>query len=288
MNTLSLVALIGIAAIAQPPTDPKEYVSAVEAWRSQQEKSLMGPKSWLACSGLYWLKEGENPAGSSADNAVVLPADAPAHLGSFVRTGSEIKFVAKSAGLATVGGRPVESTVLGDNTELTAGPLTIVKIVRGNRIGLRLYDSQSKALKEFQGLKWYPIDPKFRIAAKFTPFKTGKSYPIVNVLGDTQNWASPGYVTFQVDGKPCRLVALDEGDILFFNFHDKTSGKTTYPAGRFLYAPKPTGDTVVLDFNKATNPPCAFTNAATCPLPPSDNFLSVAISAGEKTHHPPE
>jgi uncharacterized protein (DUF1684 family) len=164
----------------------------------------------------------------------------------------------------------------------------MVKIVRGDRVGLRLYDTESKARKEFHGLKWYPIDSKYKVQAKFTPFESGKTYPIKNVLGDTQNWRSPGFVTFSLDGKLCRLVALDEGDILFFNFQDQTSGKTTYPAGRFLYALKPIGGSVELDFNKATNPPCAFTSFATCPLPPRDNFLSVEVTAGEKVHHPTE
>ncbi len=154
-------------------------------------------------------------------------------------------------------------------------------IQRGQRIGIRLRDTNSKMRREFTGRKWYPLKPEFRLEAKWAPYNPPKPIKVPNILGDTNDDKSPGYAEFKLGGKTYRLEAVGVGPGLFFVFRDGTSGKETYGGGRFLDADKPEAGKVILDFNKATNPPCAFTPYATCPLPPRQNRLPVRIEAGE-------
>jgi uncharacterized protein (DUF1684 family) len=163
-------------------------------------------------------------------------------------------------------------------------------IERGGKYAIRLKDKNSKMRREFTGLKWYPVKPEYRITATFNPYEPPKQIPVPNILGQTESLPSPGYVTFTLKGKTVRLEPVLESPDdkeLFFIFRDGTSGDTTYPSGRFLYADMPVQGKVVLDFNKAYNPPCAFTPYATCPLPPPANRLKVNIEAGELNygHH---
>ena len=172
----------------------------------------------------------------------------------------------------------------GEPTLLALGDLTLFVIERDGKHGIRLKDKNSKRLKEFTGLKWYPVQPGYRIAGTWTEYDPPKQIPVVNVVGQTQNQPCPGYVTFTVHGKTLRLEPIQDSPDdreLFFIFRDGTSGETTYPPGRFLTADSPVEGKVVLDFNKAVNPPCAFTPFATCPLPPPQNRLKVKIEAGE-------
>lgn len=154
-------------------------------------------------------------------------------------------------------------------------------IHRGNRYAIRLKDTGSKFRQEFTGLHWFPVRASYRVTARFVRYETPKMIAIPNILGETEKEASPGYVVFTLQGHPFRLYPVVEGNQLFFIFHDQTSGKETYPSGRFLDADLPKEGKVLLDFNKAYNPPCAFTPYATCPLPPKQNRLATRIEAGE-------
>jgi len=157
----------------------------------------------------------------------------------------------------------------------------MIVIQRGARYGIRLWDNQSPARLNFAGTRWFPVKESYRVTAQFTSYPQPKMIPILNILGDTEPTPSPGFAMFELEGKQCRLEPVLEGDQLFFMYKDATSGKETYPAGRFLYTALPADGKVVLDFNQAHNPPCAFTPYATCPLPPKQNHLSVAVEAGE-------
>ncbi|MFZ4508763.1 MAG: DUF1684 domain-containing protein [Fimbriimonas sp.] len=250
-------------------------------WRADQEKSIRKERGWLAVSGLYWLRPGVNPIGPGG---IELPR-AQGNIGSAVFSGGTVTLrIAKGL---QFDGKPVTEAVLrpdsGDRAVL--GPLTFAIIKRGTRTGIRLWDSQSEERLNFKGRKWYAPSQKLRIEAYFMPYDPPKRVPITNVLGDTESQNSPGYLSFFLDGKEYRLDTIDEGETLFVNFKDATSGKTTYPAGRFIDAPRPKNGIVILDFNKAYNPPCAFTNFATCPLPLKGNELPIPIPAGELTHH---
>jgi uncharacterized protein (DUF1684 family) len=292
MKIQALAGIVFATAMTVSAQGPSaSYEKSVEAWRIQTEQDLLKPKGWLSVSGLFWLKEGKTTAGSSPECGIRLPDTAPPKLWDFDRLGTQVwgADYPEESTTTIIGSRldpAMNSGTPGAVTELVWKSLTITPIVRGSRVGLRLYDSQSRYLKAFRGLKWFSVDPKFRFSSSYKPYASPVQVPITNVLGDTQMVPSPGYVTFNMDGHVCKLIALSSGDGLFFNFHDLTSGKSTYPAGRFLDAPKPVNGMVDLDFNKATNPPCAFTSFATCPLAPRENYLDVAIIAGEKVHHP--
>ena len=241
------------------------YLDELAAWRKAQEAELTDESGWLSITALIWLKEGENQ----------LPAPLNA-LGVLVRKGESVLLKSGSS----------EQRSLKPNTDkLVRGSVTGNLIQRGTRIGVRVYDSESPARKSFTGRKWLAPEDGYRVKADFHPYPQGKTLAITNVLGDTQPVPCPGYVTFPLNGRLCRLEAQATPTGLFFNLHDLTSGKTTYPAGRFLETEKPTNGRVVLDFNKAVNPPCAFTEFATCPLPPRANYLPIALPVGEKTTH---
>jgi uncharacterized protein (DUF1684 family) len=169
---------------------------------------------------------------------------------------------------------------------LTVGELKLTVIKRSNRIGLRVRHLNSRARREFKGLHWFPIRKSLRVVATFTPFEKPREMTIVNVLGDELKMTNPGLLTFTLNGRTYQLKPVVENDHeLFIIFRDRTAGKSTYPAGRFLYTDLPKEGKVILDFNKAENPPCAFTKFATCPLPPRQNFLPIKIEAGELTYH---
>ena len=169
---------------------------------------------------------------------------------------------------------------------VTVGSLKLTVIKRSNRIGLRVRDLNSRARREFKGLHWFPIRQSLRVVATFTPFEKPKEMTIVNVLGDELKMTNPGILSFTLNGRTFQLKPVVENDHeLFIIFRDRTARKSTYPAGRFLYTDLPKNGKVILDFNKAENPPCAFTKFATCPLPPRQNFLPIKIEAGELTYH---
>jgi uncharacterized protein (DUF1684 family) len=280
-----------LAQTADPATEQHAYRERIDRWRKEQEANLKAEGGWLSVAGLYWLKEGQNTLGTGAANAIVLPAgSAPASVGVADLHEGKVTLQVASGVTATVNGKPITTLELrsdrsGAADRVVIGALTLTVIQRGTRIGIRLYDDNARGRREFTGLKWYPIDPAYRINARFVPYDPPKTVPITNVLGDTADSLSPGYLVFTLRGKELRLDAQSAGSGLFINFRDQTSGKTTYPAGRFLDAPQPENGQVILDFNQAYNPPCAFTAFATCPLPPHQNYLAVSIPAGEKTHH---
>jgi len=283
---LIVVAIVAAALSHQAPTD---YRDRVAKFRQGSAAELTGDNGWLSVVGLCWLQDGQTVGFAlDAKGHPVIPCPpSRTALGGFTRSGDKVTLNLTSGSDATVNGQPAQSGPLAsDSDKLVVGNVTMVVIRRGARVGIRVFDGQSEARKEFKGQKWFPVDPAYCIQAKYIAYDKPKSMPITNVLGDTQPVPNPGYVEFTLHGKTCRLEAQDAGSGFFFNFSDLTTGKSTYPAGRFLDAPKPVNGFVTLDFNEATNPPCAFTAFATCPLPPSANALKVEVKAGEKTHHP--
>ena len=275
----SLLTLVLSAAVV-------DYAQEVEHWRTEHQRKLAADYGWLTVVGLDWLKEGDNGVGADPSSQVPLPpGSAPPHVAVIsLHAGKVVLHPAVGIPL-TLNGKPATETTLREDDDILAiNHLKFYLIRRGDRAGIRLKDNDSQARKHFQGLSWYPVDPAWRIQAKFTPWPAPHSLVFHNTIGQEETDPSPGYVTFQKDGREFRLEpTLDEGK-LFFVLRDQTSGKTTYGASRFLYAEQPRNGTVLLDFNKAENPPCAFTAYATCPLPPPQNRLALAITAGEKKY----
>jgi uncharacterized protein len=265
------------------------YKKEIEKWRRERAKSISAPDGWLAVAGLFWLNPGENRIGTDDNDAVVLPASQPKSVGTLILTGDSVKAVpAKDSGLL-LNGKPFTEAVLKDDASghqdtLSIGSCAFFVIRRGDRIGVRLKDSASEHRQHFKGLDWYPVQEDWKITATFVPSDPPRVLKIASVIGTQSDMKSPGYVTFSRNGKEYRLTPVEEDGKLFFMMRDKTSGDTTYGASRFLYADAPKDGKVVLDFNRATNPPCAYTAFATCPLPPAENQLDLAVTAGEKTY----
>ena len=276
------------AALAAP--SPEAYRREIDSWRATRDSNLRDPKGWLTLVGLFWLDEGDNRFGSDPRNRVVLPAGkAPAFAGTLVRHGGAVTVRAEpGSGLVSDAGAVTEMSMApdakGKPKVLRLGSISFFVIKRGDRLGVRVKDSQSPALAAFHGVESYPADPGWRVA-RFEPHPRPTSIAITNILGMTEQDPSPGVVVFEHGGKTYRLDALDNGDgSLELLFADTTTGRETYGAGRFLDTDPPRGGKVVVDFNKAYNPPCAFTTFATCPLPPRQNHLAVAVTAGEKKY----
>lgn len=274
-----------LAALAAVPLlfAAASFVDEEQHWRSAYEYSLKAPEGWLSVAGLFWLHEGANSAGSDAHSEVRLPAGAPAHAGVFRLERGAITWVPAHG--ASV---PVQPDTSDRPTVITMGDLSLTAIRRTNKTGIRLRDPNASTRRAFKGSAWFPPDQSWLVTAKWIALPRPKKIPITNILGMTEDQDCPGYAEWTRDGKTYRLEPVLEGDQLFFMFKDATNARTTYGAGRFLYADAPKNGQVVLDFNHAHNPPCAFTAYATCPLPPPQNRLATAVNAGEKmyAHHP--
>ncbi len=287
MLVCALPVLVASVVLAAPP---EAYRQEVEAWRKAREARLAAEGGWLSVVGLDWLAEGENRFGSDPKHPVVLPAGkAPALAGVLVVAGGKVTLKAEPGAGITLDGQPVGERVLRTDADgkpdvLRLGSLAFHVIKRGERLAVRLKDADSAARRSFKGVPAYPVKPAFRVEARFVPYDPPRQIPIASVIGTTEPMQSPGKAVFRLGGRGVSLdPVLESGsDELFFIFRDATSGRQTYPAGRFLYAPLPKDGKVVLDFNRAVNPPCAFTEFATCPLPPRQNWLPVPVPAGEK------
>lgn len=272
------------------PAAPADFEAQTRAWHTRRIERLTAEDGWLSLVGLHWLKEGDNRFGSAQDNALVFPASAPAHAGTFTRKGDTVSLSLQPGVSLTVNGKPftggtVHSDAQGSPDMLALGTLRFFIIRRGERLGVRVKDSEAPTRKGFHGIPTYAPNPAWRVEARFEPATTERKLSVPNVLGEVEDMVAPGTAVFTVGGQEHRLTPVDDGSgQLFFIFGDLTNRDESYGAGRFLYADMPKDGKVVLDFNRAYNPPCAFTPYATCPLPPSQNRLKVRVEAGEKRY----
>lgn len=286
-----LIILISFACTQKPATDPN-YVKEINEWDAKRVNRLKADDGWLNLAGRFWLKQGTSTFGSAKDNDLIVEsADFPQHAGTFLFTDSIVTFNANKGVEVLLNERPVKEIKLIDDqkkdiTVLQIGPIKFNLIIRDTLYGIRFRDLNSDLVKNFKGVERFPIDESWKITAKFEAYNPAKEIDVPNVLGQISKEKSPGAVVFERDGKTHRIDAVDEGgDRFFLIIADQTSGEETYGGGRFMYVNKPdsTG-TILLDFNKAYNPPCVFTKYATCPLPPLQNYLKLRIEAGEKVY----
>ena len=268
-----------------------EYTKQIDTWRAQRVERLKAPDGWLSLIGLHWLKDGRNTVGSAKDNDVVL-AKGPAHLGAITLKAGHATMELDAKSGATINGRKEKSARLLDDshdkpTTVAFGSASFYLIGRNGKYGLRVKDSAAEARTHFVGIDNFPTDPSWRIEATWTAFDPPHQLETPNVLGQIDKFPVPGKAVFKRGGKTYEVLPVLEepgAKQLFLIFADRTSGKETYGAARFLYADMPKDGKIVLDFNKAYNPPCAFTPYATCPLAPPENRLDLAVTAGEKKY----
>jgi len=245
------------------------------AFHAAREKEIASGDGWITLVGPHWLRQGENRVGSDPSADVPLPEKAPREAGVVVLRGNQAWFQpASGVHIAPRRLRP-------DADVIQLGRIKFFLIEREGKLAVRVKDQDAPARKEFTGLKWFPIDPAWKIEATFTAFAERHTISFNTMAGVKEEMDCPGFVTFRKDGREFRLDPVEEDHRLFFVFRDLTSGKSTYGGARFLYADPPRNGKVVLDFNEAVNPPCVFTSFATCPLPPPQNRLSIEVNAGE-------
>jgi len=255
----------------------------------------------MSLTGLEPIAQGSSAFGGAADDPVHLKGQVPAQVGVLQRDGTQVKLLPPTGGFPAgllVDGKPAQAQILHADdepqpTRLTVGSLVFFVIHRGDRYILRVKDAQSPTRTQFQHLNWYAPDPMYRVRAKWTPYVPFNTISIASIIGTKDKSPVPGVAQFSIAGQSYTLEPIIEepGDTqLFFILRDSTSPKTSYGAGRFLYADFPDhgldqpGE-LWLDFNRLQNPPCAYTPYATCPLPPKQNRLTVALPVGEKKYH---
>lgn len=288
---LLILLLVASGCVSRPPEE--DFRRAWREWRAARRESVAGEDGWATLAGLHWLREGSQTAGGADTNDIVLTRGRVADFaGTFTRTGSSVHFSAAPDQPAQLDGQPVASTFLRSDAEddpavLHLGHLRVLVLARGERIGLRVKDPQARTRTGFRGLDYFTYDPGRRVTARYECYSPPKRIPLADVTGAVLEELSPGALVFTLDGQELRLDVFEDqeaGD-LFILFRDRTSGRSTYGSGRYLHAPLPDArGNVTLDFNFAYNPPCAFTSYATCQLPPRQNWLPVAIEAGERRY----
>jgi uncharacterized protein (DUF1684 family) len=287
MRLFLLSFLFPLSAFAQV-----NYRQSISEWDKKRMMELKSPGGWLNVAGLFWLKSGINSLGKDSTNNFIIPnADFPNQLGYFQWAGDTLYWFTAPGKVVRLEGKQVNRSIAlilnqGSTNVFSYAHYRWNLIQRQDKVAIRFRDLQHPAMQKLYSIPRYPVDSNWRVIAKFISMP-GKELSITNVLGQTFNQSLAGRLEFEIGGKKYSLDAIDEGkDELFIIFGDDTNAIETYPSGRYIYIPKPqNSEEVTLDFNKAENPPCAFTPYATCPLPPVQNRLPIAVMAGEKQVH---
>jgi len=279
-----------VSAPPVPPADPP-YLAEIQAFQRDREAALTSDTGWLTIAGLFFLSQPHVTFGSDPLNDMVLPAAAPPRTGAFDLRGGKVTVTAAPGVSFQLNGKTITSALLKSDAEgppdrFSIGDLQLWVHMSGGRPSIRLRDKNSQLRKEFTGARWFPVNRNFRVEGSYEAYAKPKIVQVPNILGDIDSMPVPGAVSFALNGQQLKMEAVSEGNDneLWFIFRDLTSGKETYPAARFLYTTGPQNGKVLLDFNKAENPPCAYNPYTTCPLPPEQNRLRVRIEAGEKAY----
>ena len=291
--TLGFLSACGTSQVAGNPeiaSQPDHYAE-IMAWRERRRTGLLKPDGWLSLVGLHWLEPGVNTIGTADTNDIIL-SHGPTHWGTVVLADSGIQFQAAPGIDNLINGVPGDRATLaadtsGDPTIIAYGTTQFHVLERG-QFALRVKDANAPERLDFKGIENFPVSSDLRIEATFEPAAPGATLAVGNVLNQLNDEALYGTAVFELDGNTYRLLAVGDQDAesLFFIFADRTNGRETYGAGRFVYTDLPSDGKLILDFNKAYNPPCVFNEFSTCPLPPPENRLAIAIRAGEKNYTP--
>ena len=264
------------------------YPKEINRWKEKRLARLKSENGWLNLAGLFWLEEGINTIGSDSSNSIIYPDKAPPHLGKYLLESGQVRFIPEPGMEVLLEGKPIEELEIdtdktGKPTLLESGSLAWFIIERGDQFGIRLRDYEHPAINQLTHIETFPADPAWKIEAVFEEYEEPRELLIPTIIGTVEKNMCPGILRFNVEGVEQEFYPVAAGKKLFVIFADETSALETYGGGRFLYLDRPDKrGLVTIDFNKAFNPPCAFTDYATCPLPPRENFLTVRIEAGEK------
>lgn len=292
-SVLFLLLVVILFSCTSITKEEKQYIQQIDEWHKKRIESLKVKDSWISLAGLFWLNPGENSFGTDKSNDIIFPKGKAADFMGWFDLNDGFVTVRLNPGInISSDDQPVTEMVLqNDNTGkpsiLRYESLSWFVIKRQDKYGIRLKDSEHPEFERFTGIDRFAVIPEWKIKAKFIPYDPVKKIEIPTVLGTILEEPSPGYLQFAIDGKTFQLDPT--GNInskkLFLIFADRTNGDETYGAGRFLSVDFPHPDsTIYIDFNKAYNPPCAFTKYATCSLPPKQNQLPIEITAGEKNY----
>ncbi|TVR73435.1 MAG: DUF1684 domain-containing protein [Marinilabiliales bacterium] len=284
---LSAVVFLFLSVSRGKDMSQSEYARHIAEWDSARLHNLKSPTGWANLAGLFWLREGTNTIGSASGNTIVFPRG-PEKIGSMTLDDGNVSFAPAAGVSISADGSAVDGNIVifGEGSDaglLTVDSLGFFIISRGERVGIRLRDYIHPRLDSLQVIERFAADKEWIIRAKFIEAEKDMTINVPDVLGEISRESVPGVLEFEMDGENVRLYPTGSRERLFVIFADETNGLETYGGGRFLYADGPDKDGYVyLDFNKAYNPPCAFSPYATCPLPPGENYLTFGIYAGEK------
>lgn len=290
---VTVAAAVGIAGVLPRVVNGAGAPPDYRQERTARADGLTQPYGWFSLIALEWLKPGAVTIGSAKDNHVML-ASAPAHLLTLEQKDGKVTVAAAAPGLRFHGQQVQAGMVVSDDERddaaLVSGSLRMWAIERGGKRYLRVKDANAPARVHFRGLNWYAPDARYRVEAKWVPYPAPHTMRFMNKLGQPTEVQEPGYAEFVMDGKQQRLTPLDASERgMWFVFRDATAPRETDGGGRFLTTEAPSNGvnkpgTVVLDFNEAVNPPCAYSPYATCPLAAPENRMTVAVAAGEKNY----
>lgn len=277
---------------AQPSSTPPWYAEEIEEWRAGRIERLKSPTGYLSLVGLYWLEEGDNTFGADPSNDLVFPKGSPDFIGTFHVQAGRVSVDVEPGVQVTLDGAPVVSVTMrhdleGRPTVLDLGTMSWFVIMRGGQLGVRVRDTESRLRRNFEGISAHPVSYGWRVVGTFHPYDPPLTHRFTSVLGMTEEEPCAGALVFELDGEKYSLDVIGKpGDERYFViFGDTTNGHDTYGGGRFLYVDAPGEDgKVIIDFNKAYNPPCAFSEYTTCLLPLPQNRLPIAVTAGEKAY----
>lgn len=268
--------------------DLEAFREAEQAWREARAESMRAETSWLNLVGLFWLEDGPNPFGSDPSLRFALPPHSTvARAGTFYLEDGRVRYDMNRGQRAVIDGETRNQGVLEEGQVLAHNHLRMFVIERDGRLAVRARDLRLDKFLDFNGLEFYRIKPEYAIEAEYIAYDEPKELDITTVISSQIQLIVPGEFRFQLHGKQLTLIPTVESvddEEYFIMFQDETSGETTYSGGRFMYVDKPVDGKAVLNFNRAYNPPCAYTPYATCPLPPAQNWLAVPVEAGERKY----
>ena len=292
LTILFISIIIGGCNSSEPIiTDEAAYVESIEQWQHQRVERLKSKNGWLNLAGLFWLEEGENSFGSDPSNDIIFPKKADAFCGTLFLNEGNIDLVVKDGVNITNGDTVIMQLALvhdhsENTTYLQQGDLAWYIVKRGERYGIRMRDYKHPRIEKLDHIPSYPIQTDYVVEATLKPYDEPRTMIVATPLeGFAEEYQCPGELHFKINRQELVLYPFNSGEQYFLVFADETTGLETYGAGRFMYSRPDSTGLIILDFNKAYNPPCVFTPFATCPMPPKENFLPIAIEAGEKSVH---